>query len=46
MTTKLIFEAEPFDSYVLYPRFEEIPLFDQRRKSTCFLANSCAGRPE
>ena len=32
MTTKFIFEAEPFDSYVPYPRFEGIPLFDQTKK--------------
>ena len=37
MTTEFIFEAEPFDSYVLYPRFEEIPLFDQPEEVDLFL---------
>ncbi|MBA2592297.1 MAG: hypothetical protein H0U97_08585 [Gammaproteobacteria bacterium] len=37
MTTKFIFEAEPFDSYVPYPRFEEIPLFDQPEEVDLFL---------
>lgn len=37
MTTKFLFEAEPFDSYVLYPRFEEIPLSDQPEEVDLFL---------
>ena len=37
MTTKFIFEAELFDSYVPYPRFEGIPLFDQPEEVDLFL---------